>query len=212
MSKATDLLAQSFPLISDQVSVREVAIILRELQNVASTNQLITVVEFGCYSGTTSLFIQRFLQDYPGSSFHVYDSFDGLPAKTTPDQSPAGEQFVEGELHASKKLFVENFKKANLSLPTIHKAWFKDLTPQDVPSNIGFAFLDGDYYESINDSLRLIENKLLPGFTVIVDDFSSEALPGAKKAVDEWLIKNPSYQIQTEASLAIIRGGRGDRR
>ncbi|HTE22853.1 MAG TPA: TylF/MycF/NovP-related O-methyltransferase [Candidatus Limnocylindria bacterium] len=125
---------------------------------------------------------------------HVYDSFAGLPEKTRQDQSPAGHQFKEGELYARKATLVQHFRQASLPPPIIHKAWFRDLTSADVPAHIAFAFLDGDFYESIRDSLHLVEDKLVPGSRIIVDDYQSEALPGAAKAVDEWL-KNtlPSY-------------------
>ncbi len=96
-----------------------------------------------------------------------------------------------------------NFKKAGLPLPKIKKAWFSELTPADLPDKIAFAFLDGDYYESIMDSLRLIWSKLSEGAVVIVDDYANEALPGAAKAVDEWL-RNHKARLKAEQSLAII--------
>lgn len=67
-----------------------------------------------------------------------------------------------------------------------------------------FAFLDGDYYESIKNSLKLIENKLANQSVIVVDYYSNEALPGAAKAVDEWLVHRTGYSLKTEASLAII--------
>ena len=67
------------------------------------------------------------------------------------------------------------------------------------------AFLDGDYYESIRDSLRVITSKLLPGAVIIVDDYANEALPGAARAVDEW-IRDRGVVLRVEASLAIITG------
>ena len=73
----------------------------------------------------------------------------------------------------------------------------------DVPSKICFAYLDGDYYRSIKDSLKLIEPFLSDKSTVVVDDYYNESLPGVKKAVDEW-IKDRSIKIKIEKSLAII--------
>ena len=42
------------------------------------------------------------------------------------------------------------------------------------------------------------------GSTVIVDDYQNAALPGAAKAVDEWL-NTHTANLRVEASLAIIR-------
>ena len=113
-----DELISKYPLISEQVDKREVKIVLRELTRALQNSARGSVVEMGCYAGTTSLFIARLLniQKYT-REFHVYDSFEGLPAKRSEDQSRAGEQFVIGELKASKKQFVINFKKAGLPLP-----------------------------------------------------------------------------------------------
>lgn len=198
-----NLLAR-YPLVSDQVDVTELRVILRELQKQLDMNEVAAVVEFGCYVGTTSLFIRRLLDVYRSTAeFHVYDSFDGLPEKTRHDLSPAGEQFKTGELAVSRKAFELQFKKAGLRTPKIHKGWFSDFADRDVPAMISFAYLDGDYYESIGDSLRLIEAKLAPGATIVVDDYANEALPGAARAVDDWLAEHPA-RLRVEASLAVI--------
>lgn len=199
-----DELISKYPLISEQVDKREVKIVLRELTRALQNSARGSVVEMGCYAGTTSLFIARLLniQKYT-REFHVYDSFEGLPAKRSEDQSRAGEQFVIGELKASKKQFVINFKKAGLPLPFIHKGWFSQLSSSDVPPEVVFAFLDGDYYESIHDSLKLIWPHLVDGAVVVVDDYANEALPGAARAVDEWLDTH-SAGLRVENSLAII--------
>jgi O-methyltransferase len=201
----TDQLLARFPLISDQVDVKELRALLTELELLLKSGARGAVVEFGCYIGTTSLFIKRLLDVYGSKAeFHVYDSFAGLPPKTSEDESPLGVQFVEGELFAAKKQFYENFKKAGLAAPIVHKAWFSDLTPADVPDDVFFAFLDGDYYESIKDSLRVIEPHLVASATIVVDDYGNEALPGASRATDEWLAAHP-MTMRIQSSLAVLR-------
>ena len=198
----SDELISKYPLITDQVDIRELTVILQALENVLERGVAGDVVEFGCYKGTTSLFLQRMLQGRT-KRLHVYDSFAGLPEKTAADSSPIGYRFIKGELHATKTGFIQTFKRANLPLPVIHKGWFDELTRKDVPAQVAFAFLDGDYYESIAASLRLIEDALVPGAVIVVDDYMNEALPGAQKAVDEWL-KRRNFPLRREASLAVI--------
>ncbi|HSX16160.1 MAG TPA: TylF/MycF/NovP-related O-methyltransferase [Candidatus Saccharimonadales bacterium] len=197
---AADLLAK-YPLVSDQVSKDQVGVILAELERVLPKLDG-AVVEFGCYIGTTSLFVRRLL-DACGDAreFHVYDSFEGLPPKTAADESRAGEQFQAGELAVSKKQFLQQFQKAGLRPPIVHKGWFKDLTVADVPEKIAFAFLDGDFYESIRDSLKLVLPRMQQGGVIIIDDYAREALPGAAKAVHELL---PGRQITTAHNLGIV--------
>ena len=200
----TDELLRKYAIISDQVDERELRVILLELEKHLQAGASGNVVELGCYVGTTSLFIRRLLNAYSFTGqFHVYDSFAGLPRKTSQDQSVAGDQFVTGELYAPRKTFIENFKKAGLALPIIHKCWFNELNETDIPNTVLFAFFDGDYYESIKDSFRVVAPKLAPGGTVIVDDYSSEALPGAAKATEEWAHAN-NQSIRPQASLGII--------
>lgn len=189
-------------LISDQVDQNEIAIILKYLRQTISDNILGDVVEFGCYLGTTSVFIADLLKE-TNKMFYVYDSFEGLPEKTNKDISPLGEAFKTGELNASKKQFIINMQKAGVKVPIIKKAWFSDLVDSDIPEKISFAFLDGDYYQSIKDSLKLIEHKMQKGSIIVVDDYSNSSLPGAAEAVDEWL-SDKSYRIKTEKSLGII--------
>ncbi len=190
-------------LLSDQVDQKEIDVITRELKRIIDKNILGDVVEFGCYIGTTSVYLARMLMS-TNRELHVYDSFAGLPEKDDKDISPLGESFKAGELLASKKQFIKNMLSAGVRIPIIKKAWFCDLTVDDVPVKVAFAFLDGDYYQSVVDPLKLLEGRLVPGATIIVDDYGNAALPGAAKAVDEWLQKHPTAIKRVEHSLAII--------
>lgn len=192
-------------LLSDQVDAREVAIILRYLEQTLTQNIPGDVVEFGCYVGTTSVFLAKRLGTTE-KELYLYDSFEGLPEKTPEDRSPAGEQFRAGELLATKKQLLHNLHQAHVPMPRVKKAWFSDVREDDLPLTISFAFLDGDYYRSILDPLKLIWPKLSPGAVVIVDDYANEALPGAARAVDEWLRTHPA-RLRVEHSLAIITPG-----
>jgi len=196
-----DLLAK-YPLVSDQVNRDQLRVILDELEKTLACTDG-AVVEFGCYMGTTSLFIRRTLDaQHDGREFHVYDSFEGLPPKTAADESSAGDQFQAGELAVSKKQFLQQFQKAGLRAPVTHKGWFKDITAADVPDQIAFAFLDGDFYESIRGSLRLVLPRMQSSGAIIIDDYAREALPGAARAVHELL---PNAAARTIHNLAIIR-------
>lgn len=193
------------PLVSNQVDPEEVRLITQLLEKAITNNIEGDVVELGCYVGTTSLFLQETLMSKaPYKRLYVYDSFSGLPEKTHKDQSPAGLQFVPGELATSKKVLIQHFKQAGLPLPKITKAWFSDLRATDMPPTTCFAFLDGDYYESITDSLKIVWNTMPRGSIIVVDDYINEALPGAKKAIDEWLATHTYQHMQSRASLAII--------
>lgn len=180
-------LLDMYPIISDQIKLPALEIVLGQLETVLLSGVSGDVVEFGCYIGTTSLFIRRLLNQHTSDkTFHVYDSFEGLPPKSIQDSSPVGSDFQAGELAVSKKQFLEQFHKAHLRAPVTHKGWFASFTALDVPKQISFSFLDGDFYESIFDSLTLVWPRMQPGGIVCIDDCGREALPGVDRAVHDF--------------------------
>jgi O-methyltransferase len=203
----TEQLLQKCPIVSDQITTERLRVVLRYFEQILTRNVEGDIVELGCYIGTTSLFLRRMLDAYEQSSqreLHVYDSFAGLPDKSTQDSSVAGDQFKAGELSVSKKQLLHEFHKAQLQPPIIHKAWFNKLSLADVPKQIGYAFLDGDFYESILDSFKLIWPVLSPNAVIAVDDFGREALPGAERAVREFL-RDKRADLHAEHNIAIIK-------
>ena len=196
---------QKYPITSSQMTSAELLVLMRELQAVLSKNIEGDVVELGCYEGTSALFEARLLRELaPHKYLWLYDSFEGLPPKTSADTSPLGTQFKRGELHASQAKLRANFRKAGLPTPLIKKAWFNQLLPQHLPNVICFAYLDGDFYESIRESLVLVWPKMATGGVVIIDDYANQSLPGAAKAVNEFATKH-QLKIRSEKSLAIIK-------
>lgn len=190
-------------LLSNQVNEGEITIILRELDKVITDYSTGDIVEFGCYIGTTSVFLAEKLSK-TGRHLWLYDSFEGLPEKTKEDTSAAGDHFKAGELLATKTQLEQNLRRFDRSLIKIKKAWFSDLTEEDIPNKIALAFLDGDYYQSILDSLRLIWKHMTPGGIVIIDDYDNPALPGAAKAVHEWTATH-GLKLRHEHGLALFQ-------
>lgn len=205
-----------------QVTARETEILLQELTKTLTHNIPGDVVEFGCYKADTSVLYQKLLESMgygvPTQSENqaaqasqkilwLYDSFEGLPAKTREDNSAAGDAFQAGELLVTKREVIEKFKKMGLKLPKIKKAFFDDLDIiYDIPEKISYAFLDGDLYQSIKTSLRLVAEKMSQGGVIIVHDYNNPELPGSSRAVDEWLkahqAKVASFRVAE--TLAII--------
>lgn len=185
---------------NDQVSELETKKILSTAKDCLAVEG--DFVELGCYKGDTSLMLAEILKG-SDKKLWIYDSFEGLPEKSSEDESAVGKDFQEGVLAVSRKEVKSRFLRAGLPVPEIKKAWFNELTLEDLPEKIAFAFLDGDLYESIKDSLRLVQDKVDANSIIIVHDYTNEALPGVAKAVDEW-IKVKNYQLTRYESLAII--------
>jgi O-methyltransferase len=159
-------------------------------------------VELGCYKGDTSLLLAEVLKG-TDKKLWIYDSFEGLPEKKEIDESALGINFKVGELYVTKREVKERFLRANLPVPVIKKAWFNELTDSDLPGKIVLAFLDGDFYESIKVSLKLVAPKMADDGVIIVHDYQNPVLPGVAKAVDEWA-QEQKKTIKTYQSMAII--------
>ena len=162
--------------------------VMYHLSNVLNNTLEGDVVELGCNVGTTSIYIHEILKLYNSNkSFHVYDSWEGLPEKLEIDTGLGNRQFFAGQCKTTKQSFINAFTFNNLKLPIIHSGWFKEINDKEYPEKICFAFLDGDFYSSIIDSLNKIYHKMVKGGIIIIDDCGWDALPGCKKAVEDFL-------------------------
>ncbi|MBR2795645.1 class I SAM-dependent methyltransferase [Candidatus Saccharibacteria bacterium] len=191
------------PWKNDQVSEAETERIIDLAKKCLEVNG--DFVELGCYKGDTSLLLEDVLRD-SGKKLWIYDSFEGLPEKGVEDESELGRDFQKGVLGVTKREVKERFLRAGLPVPVIKKAWFSELKDDDLPKEIVFAFLDGDLYESIKDSLRLVGDRVVPGGVILVHDYNNPALPGVARAVDEWMRgRTWVKQEGVTESLVVIR-------
>jgi hypothetical protein len=129
-----------------------------------------TIVEFGCHEGHTAKLIAAITE----REVHVYDSFQGLPDTHV------------GFMGVPQHKLMANFAAKQLRTPIVHAGWFKDLKPEDVPSNISFAHLDGDCESSTLQALNIVWPNLVTGAIVLVDDYGDPWWPGVKRAVDDF--------------------------
>lgn len=177
---------------NEQVSEKETARILELAQGCLGVSG--DFVEMGCYKGDTSLLLAEIVKASE-KKLWIYDSFEGLPEKKEIDKSVMGVLFRGGELAVTKREVKQRFLRANLPVPVIKKAWFSELVENDLPEQIAFAFLDGDFYESIKDSIKLVAPRMNDGGVIVVHDYTNPALPGVKRAVDEWM-QGKSHQFE----------------
>lgn len=174
-------------LLSEMVSEEHIEIVLDCLKKTKDIEG--DVVELGCNVGTTSVYIQEFLKD---KEFHVYDSFEGLPEKTKNDIT----NFSKGSCKTTKEIFINNFR--GKKIPIIHEGWFKDAV---YPDKISFAFLDGDFYSSIIDSLEKVYPRMSKGGIIAIHDYQWSRLPGVEKACIDF---NPIEKIINKDNIGIL--------
>ncbi|MFF4531638.1 TylF/MycF/NovP-related O-methyltransferase [Streptomyces sp. NPDC001407] len=175
----------------DTLDADRLPAIAAELERLAADQVPGAVVELGCYQGAMALWMRTVL-DTTGQQYrpvHVYDSFEGLPERGPHDP----QLFPTGFLRATEEEVLALHDQWGLARPAVHCGWFADTLPSRLPDRIAFAYLDGDYYDSIRLSLAATVPRLAPGGALIVDDYADveanpkawNGLPGVKAACDD---------------------------
>ena len=180
---------------SSIISLDQIRVLISLLENTIVNDVKGDVTEFGCYIGESSKYIRMMLDYYRSNKeLYVYDSFEGLPALSKYEENTG---WRAGTLKTSQDVLEQNFLNNGLRPPVSFKSWFKDVPEDKIPQNISFAFLDGDFYDSIYDSLSKVFDKISPGGIMVFHDYERPDLPGVKAAVDNFLreknISNASY-------------------
>jgi len=175
-------------IIGNMMTYEQIVAILENLYNVITHEIPGDIVELGCNIGTTTMFIQKLLDELKCDKvIHVYDSWKGLPKMNLHDISSSTYKFKEGSCTTSKQSFINTFLDRNLKLPVIHSGWFADIPDEEYPEKICFAFFDGDFYQSIMDSFQKTYHKIQKNGIIMIDDCGWSPLPGVHKACIEFL-------------------------
>ncbi len=160
------------------------------------------VVELGCNAGESTIVMRRIMDELGSDKqLHAYDSFEGLPELTEADRKDG--VYSAGHMAVGEDVLIKNFEQLGLRLPKIHKGWFQDTVPSQLPDHICFALLDGDLYESTRHILPHVYERMLPGAIGMIAVYYDEELlprkdleggyrsPGVKHAVDEFFADKP---------------------
>jgi O-methyltransferase len=155
------------------------------LHKVINNNLDGDVVEFGCFVGESSKYLMKTLVETKvNKNLYVYDSFEGLPDLSKWEENTG---WRPRTLKTSEEILIQNFKQNNLPIPIIHKDWFKNVPDYKIPEKICFAFLDGDFYDSIYDSLTKVYDKVVDGGVILFHDYLRPDLPGVDAAIVDFL-------------------------
>ena len=185
MDKINEILKQKDVSVdSGMINNEQRTSLVTALVDVLENNLEGDVVELGCYVGESSKWLRRTLNTfYSDKQLFVYDSFEGLPPLNECEKDCG---WTPGTLKTTKEVLVKNFIDNNLAPPYIVKGWFKDIPPSKLPEKICFAFLDGDFYDSIYQSLEKVYDRVVDGGVILFHDYGRPDLPGVEKAVKDF--------------------------
>jgi O-methyltransferase len=128
----------------------------------------------------------------------VYDSFSGVPDIGKED---AGTTLKRGSCAASVEEFLDTTRGFQ---PVVHRGWFKDTLPAQLPPAVCFGFLDGDLYQSIATSLQYVCPRLVQHGVVLVHDYTRDWLPGVRRACHEFLTANRNFASNQDSTGHLV--------
>lgn len=173
------------------------------------------ICEFGVAQGETSALIANEIQN-SNKTFHLFDSFEGLPKPTEKDQL-RDDIFALGSIEAYTGTMScpEEMVRARLSAVSfprersvIHKGFIDQVLMADLnlPKQVSFAYVDFDFYEPIKLTLGFLHRTTSAGAMIIVDDYDFFST-GVKTAVDEFLKEKNASEMIYECHVPNTRYG-----
>ncbi|NCD33810.1 MAG: hypothetical protein EOL87_10405 [Spartobacteria bacterium] len=145
-------------------------------------------IEFGVFEGKGLRRILQYVERKGGGGRNVYgfDSFEGLPDISVHDPS----HWERGQYKApydEVRNFLAADQRKNLHLV---KGWFCDsLNTSQIQQNVtevAYARIDCDLYESAKDCLVFLDGRLSNGSIITFDDWRHRENLGETKAFFEW--------------------------
>ena len=162
------------------------------------------LIEAGCALGGSSIVIATLRP--PGTALRIFDVFGMIPPPTAEDPPDVIERYrtivagqsrgIGGDTYYGYIADLEDVVTRNLDrhVPakqragiTLVKGLLQDTLAVDAP--VAFAHIDVDWYEPVRVSLERIVPRLVPGGSVVLDDYFDWG--GCRKAADEYLSQAP---------------------
>lgn len=197
---------------------------LKDLADVVLRNEARSipgvVVECGCALGGSAITLAAAKRSQrPLLAFDVFGMIPPPSDKDGPDVHQRYDKIASG---ASRGIdddqyygYVENLYDkvmeafARLEYPCashavrLTKGLFQDTL--HVAERIALAHIDCDWYESVRTCLERLEPKLVPGGTLVIDDY--HCWSGCRTAVDEYFAKKPTshYRFYQKSRLHIVK-------
>jgi len=179
-------------------------IIFQKAQELGTANQG-DYCEFGVFKGYAFWKAQnistQFKDDFTQMRFFGFDSFQGLPEITNPEDQTQEEVFYQGQYHCSKAGVINNLnsKGVDWERTFLIEGFFEDslteaLKTQYNLEKISIALIDCDLYSSTKDVLKFISDLLIDKTILVFDDwncFDRDNNRGQRKAFQEFLEENP---------------------
>ncbi len=142
---------------------------------------------------------------FKGEGYHIFDSFEGLPAPSAEDGLPEDKSAgVKGKFYGT----LDDVQRALSSYPLIvyHAGWIPE-SFEGLPERLyKFVHIDLDLHRSTRAALDYFYPRLAPKGILVCDDYASPGWPGAKKAVDDYCREKNLSALALSTGQAALLG------
>ncbi|HKR26200.1 MAG TPA: TylF/MycF/NovP-related O-methyltransferase [Acidobacteriaceae bacterium] len=155
--------------------------------------------ECGVYKGGTArMFAELLSAQAESRTLHLFDTFAGMPETDHAHDLHRMGDFADTSLE-SVRSFVGNRERTEC-----HPGFIPDTFTGMERSAIALAHVDVDIYRSVKDCCDFIYPRLVPGGTMIFDDYGFPTCPGAREAVDEFFRDKSETPLVLPTGQAIV--------
>ena len=164
-------------------------------------------LEFGVFKGYAFWYAQKTASQFGFDSmrFFGFDSFQGLPEITQPDQTSHNE-FYQGQFRCSKNQVEKNLnaKGVDWNKTFLIEGYFDTSLTQATKekyrlNKVSLALIDCDLYASTVDVLAFLKEMLVDGTILMFDDwncFNKDDSRGQRRAFREFLESQCEWEAQ----------------
>jgi hypothetical protein len=131
------------------------------------------LAELGVAAGGSA----KLIRHYGKGHLHVFDTFSGIPQ----DDAYLGGQHKAGDFSFSEENVKSFLGAADI---TYHVGEFPSVLPAE-DTRYRFVHVDGDTYQTTKAALAYFVPRMVPGGTIVLDDFEWRACPGVAAAITE---------------------------
>lgn len=148
------------------------------------------VMECGVFRGGTALLEAQTIREHAGDRpLHLFDSFEGMPQTTAGVDRIQKGDFSTTSVEAVAQLFTA------YPFVQIHQGFIPQTFADAKIERIAWVHIDVDIYQSVLDCIAYTYPRLVPGGTMIFDDYGFPCCAGARRAVDKAFADLPEVPL-----------------
>lgn len=139
------------------------------------------LLECGVFRGGTALLEATTVREAGRERpLHLVDSFAGMPETTT-----GVDRFREGDFATTS---ADDVRRALAPFPfaRVHQGYIPEILERIELGPLAWAYIDVDIYAAVRDCLEFVYPRMLPGGTIVLDDYGFPSCPGVRRAMDEF--------------------------